>query len=185
MLSATGLKQFASLRSLLRSFCARLTAGLDMVLRALWMVTGGGGVEVEVVDRPGTFLVSDAPCPDVIPTLPSPCQASELLARPGDEDGGDLAGCPASVAPEGSQLVLHGDTPSSVGQLPPRLSRIKPLLPVVEPCGASKWDVPLPPMNEPGPVEKQCVALLGPWSNSVPLSKTSDRGDGESLLAAS
>ena len=156
-----------------------------MVLRALWMVTGGGGggVEMEVADTPGTFLVSDAACPGVTPASPSLCEASELLARPGCGDG--LAGCPASVAPEGSQLVLHGETPSSGKQPPPRLSRINPLLPVTEPCGVSKWAVPLPLMSTPGLGEQRCVAPLGAWSKSVPLSKASGRGDRESLLAAS
>jgi len=163
-----------------------------MVLRALWTATGDAGEEEEVVvvvvvDRPGAFLVSDVSCPNEMPTSPSLCQTSELLARPGDEgDGGDLAECPASAAPpEGSQLVLQGDAPPSAGEPPTRLSRIKPLLPVTEPCGVSKWDVPLSLMNEPGPAAQQCAALLGPWSDSVPLSNASDRADGESLLAAS
>ena len=157
-----------------------------MVLRALWIVTGGGGVPVEVADRPGTFVVSGVRRPDPIPASPSLCQASELFAWTWETGGGgDLAEGAVSVAPGGSQLVLHGEIPPSVDPPPPRLSRINPLLPTTEPCGATRWDVPLPLMNETGPAEKQWVALLGPWSNSMPLSKVSGREDGESLLAAS
>lgn len=94
---------FASLNSLLRSFCAGLTAGLDMVLRALCIVTGAGA---GAGDGPVPFLVSGAPCPDIAPVLGSVLSAPGLCAHPDAEVGRGLVVCPPVGEPEGNQLVL-------------------------------------------------------------------------------
>lgn len=118
----------ASRSSLLRSFCAGLTAGLDMVLRARCIVTGAGA---GTGDEEGPFLVSDAP--DVAPALGSVLSAPELWAHP-DAEG--LATFPPVAEPEGDQLVLWGELSCAC------LVRINPLLPVTEPCGGSESNMP-------------------------------------------
>lgn len=85
------------------TFCAGLTAGLDMVLRALCIVTvAGAGAGDDAV----SFLVSGVPCPNVVPVLGSVLSAPELCAHPDAEAGMGLVACPPAGEPEGNQLVL-------------------------------------------------------------------------------
>lgn len=125
-------------RCWLFTFCAGLTAGLDIVLRALCIMTGAGDVAVP-------FLVSDVTCPDVVSVLfISVLNTPELCANPDPEAGRGLAACPPVGEPEGSQLVLWGET-LGVAAEPPScccLVRMNPLLPVTEPCGSSVSGTP-------------------------------------------
>lgn len=74
-----------------------------MVLRALCMVTGAGD---GAGDETAAFLVSDVPCPDVVPVLGAVLSAPELCAHPDAEAGTGLAVWPPVGEPEGNQLVL-------------------------------------------------------------------------------
>lgn len=113
-----------------------------MVLRALCMVTGAGAGKEAV-----PFLVSGVSGPDVVPVLGSVLSAPEVCVHPESEAGGDLARFPPVGEPEGSQLVLWGETPEpSVAEETPSCCccfvRMNPLLPVTEPCGGSISNVP-------------------------------------------
>lgn len=72
-----------------------------MVLRARCIVTGAW-------DGAVPFLVSDTPCPKVVPVLGSVLNAPEVCAPPDDAEAGTgLTVCVSPVdVPEGSQLVL-------------------------------------------------------------------------------
>lgn len=72
-----------------------------MVLRALCIVTGAGAGDNVV-----SFLVSDVPCPNVIPVQGSVLSAPELCAHPDTEAGMGLATCSPAGEPGGNQLVL-------------------------------------------------------------------------------
>lgn len=63
------------------------------------MVTGAG-------DETVPFLVSDVPCPNVVPVLEAVLSAPEPCAHPDDDDEAGLAVLPPDGEPEGNQLVL-------------------------------------------------------------------------------
>lgn len=151
-----------------------------MVLRALCMVTGAGA-GAAAGGGAGPFLVSAVPCSDVGPLL-----GSVLSAHP---DAGAGWGAPNANPSEGNQLVLWGDTPRAgvPAELPSCcccccfLVRTKPLLPVTEPCGGSRSDVPF---SLSLAMETPAGLLCLESSPSVPLSMVS-AGEEEASLAAS
>lgn len=152
-----------------------------MVLRARCIVTAA---ELGTGGEAGPFLVSDGPCPDVVPVLGS------VLSTPGlcDADAcGGLSVCPPAVAPAGSQLVLWGESaaapPSCCGCC---LVRINPLLPVTEPCGGSVSNVPFSFTSSSVLLLAAAAGLVScTSSHSVPFSMFWATGDEVRLAAAS
>lgn len=159
-----------------------------MVLRALCIKTGAGtGARLGAVP----LLVSDVPCPNIVPVPGSVLNAPKLCAQPDAEAERGLAACPPVGEPDDNQLVLWGETAKpGVAAEPPSccgLMRMNPLLPVTEPCGVSTSDMPfsftkskvvLRPVGEP------CVGLLCLWSShSLPFSISSAAGEEASRAA--
>lgn len=136
--SSEGGQQWAAGYALrLFTFCAGLTAGLDIVLRALCIMTGAGDVAVP-------FLVSDVPCPGVVSILRSVLNSFDPCAVPDAKAGRGLTKCPPVGEPEDNQLVLWGETPTPGTELLSCscLVRINPLLPVTELCSRSVSGIP-------------------------------------------
>lgn len=166
------------------TFCAGLTAGLDMVLRALCIVIVA---RVVAGDNDVQFLVSGGPCPDVFPVPWSVHRAPELCAHPEMW----LARSPPAAEPEVDQLVLWGETPITVvaAELPSWGSfvRINPLLPVTEPCGGSVSTAPFSFTNcRVLLVSELCFRLSCLMSShSAPFSSASAAGDDRGLVSLS
>lgn len=166
------------------TFCAGLTAGLDMVLRALCTVIVA---RVVAGENDVQFLGSGAPCPDVFPVPWSVLRVPELCAHPEKW----LAICPPAAEPDGDQLVLWGETPITfvVVELPSwgSFERMNPLLPVTEPCGGSVSTAPFSFTNcKVLFVSELCfgtACLMS--SHSVPFSNASAVGDDTCLTSLS